>query len=434
MDNKLFISFDSSRIITAVSDHPIVIRGETAREIDVRNMTEGYQLSLVGKRIPPQFLKAEDYMLKPTSELRIALICNWQTKCGISTYSKYLHDAMKPMVKEIGIFSEDATETERTGEDSESVFRCWNRGQSLLPLARKVLDWNPDFIIVQHEFGIFPNLFYFMQMMQQFSNTPYAVTMHSIFEHLDKIVYSDCVKNIVVHSQQAKDILLKNGHNTNIHVIGHGCIPQSSMADVSELWNICHNPFTIMQFGFGFQYKGVERALEAIHQLKMNHEKYKNIFYFYLLSENEHTKRSHDDYYRTLMEKIHSLGLEANVAINRKFQTDKMLSLYLRLAKLAIFPYVTTTNNTVYAASGAVRVAMSHRIPVIASDAHLFDDLNGVIPRPGDADTLASTIDEVFSDSVFRQGLLDKGNKFLADNSWDCAAKKYIQLYENIMS
>ena len=425
---RTYILFDKNRNITVASNSPVVYGDQMSRPIEYKDDLT----LLVGKRLPHQFTRVEDYSVKPMSELRVALICNWLTKCGISTYSQYLHGAMKPLVKEIGIFSEDAVF--KTGEDTPEVHRCWNRGESLLPLAKKVIDWNPDFIIVQHEFGIFPNLFYLMQLMEQFSTIPYVVTMHSVFEHLDKIVYSDSVRNVVVHSQQAKDVLLKYGHNNNIHVIPHGCIPQYQMHDISELWNICHNPYTIMQFGFGFQYKGVERALEAIHYLKNHDPKFKNIYYFYLLSENEYTRHAHDEYYRTLMEKIKTLGLEPNVAINRKFQTNKMLSLYLRLAKLAIFPYVTSPNNTVYAASGAIRVAMSHGIPVIASDAHLFDDLEGVVPRPNDHISLSKQIDAVFSSREYRDELLAKATRFLAQNSWDFAAKQYLNLYVTILS
>lgn len=424
---KTYISFSKKdRIVTAVSDYPIAVNNETVKIIETNRSFDG----LIGKKIPDHFLEISDFEKKHPSELRIALICNWQTKCGISTYSKFLYDAICPMVKEIKIFSEDVPESAKTSPDGPNVDRCWTRGDSLVNMGKNVLDWNPDFIILQHEFGIFPNLFYFMQLMQLFSKTPYVVTMHSVFEHLDKIVYSDSVKNIIVHTEQAKEILLKHGNNSKIHVIPHGCpLPMN----LPELWNICHNPYTIMQFGFGFQYKGVEKAIDAIHYLKTNDAKFSNIFYFYLLSENEFTKHAHDSYYNSLLQKINDLGLENNIAINRKFQTDQMLSLYLRLAKLAIFPYATSPNNTVYASSGAIRLAMAHGIPVIASDAHLFDDIAGVVPRPKDYLELAKEIDEIFSNSSYKNDMESRINNFLISNSWEITAKKYISLYENIV-
>jgi len=417
-----FISFNADRIVTVISDCPIFVESETQREIfgDTEN--------LIGKRLPHKYSTEEDYIVKPTSELRVAVVCNWQTKCGISTYSKYLVNSITPKVKEIKIFSENSQST--TGSDGPEVDRCWNRGESLLPLVDRILEWNPDFIIIQHEFGIFPNLFYFMQMMQSIENVPYAVTLHSVYEHLDKIVYSNSIKNIIVHTEQAKNVLVNQGHNSNIYVIPHGCV---RFDDTPEVWNLCHNPYTILQFGFGFQYKGVDRALEAIHHLKTNDKKFENIFYMYLLSENEHTKATHDGYYKQLMEKVKLLNLEKNVAILRKFQTEKMLNLYLRLAKIAIFPYINNPNNTVYASSGAIRVAMANKIPVIASDAHLFDDLEGIVPRPTDFLGLAQQIDEIFSNKPYRDAVVDRSQSFLNHYSWDTVAKMYLDAYQKCL-
>ena len=299
----MYLSFDKNRIVTTVSDYPIEIVGEVSRKIKSKDG------SIVGKRLPHQLTKAEDYVVKPASELRVAIVCNWQTKCGISTYSKFLVDALRKQVKEIRIFSEHAEST--TGPDSDEVVRCWNRGKNLLSLANQILDWNPDFIIIQHEYGIFPNLFHFMQFMEKLDNVPYVVTLHSVYEHLDKIVYSNSIKNIVVHTQPGKDILLNHGHNGQIDVIPHGCV---QFNDFKEVWNLCHNPYTILQFGFGFEYKGVDRALDAIAYLKANDQKFENIFYMYLLSENEHTRNVHNSYYKMLTEKIKTLGL-ANAVI-----------------------------------------------------------------------------------------------------------------------
>jgi glycosyltransferase involved in cell wall biosynthesis len=385
--------------------------------------------SLLGKKLSHRFLKMEDYVPKPVSELRVAIICNWQTKCGISTYSKYLVDAMRPQVKELRIFSEHAIT--QTGEDGPEVERCWKRGECMVPTIKKVLDWNPDFVLIQHEFGIFPNAFYFMQMMQMLENVPYAVTLHSVYEHLDKIVYSACIKNIVCHSQQGKDLLRKMGNTSNVFVIPHGCV---QLDDVHELWNICQNPYTVMQFGFGFAYKGVERALDAIHYLKNSDPKFKNIFYFYLISDNDYNSRHHLDYYGKLLDKVNELDLSHNVAMVRKYHSEEMLNLYLRLAKLAVFPYINNPNNTVYGASGAIRIALANKIPVVASESHLFDDLEGVVPRPDNYLSLANQIDEIFSNSDYRRQIVANGEAFIAQNGWMNIATDYLNLYTSVIS
>jgi glycosyltransferase involved in cell wall biosynthesis len=418
----MWISYDKTRCVTAISDFPICVPGQKTKKIkSVKN-----PMSLVGNQVPADFLDREDYMRKPSYELRIAFICNWQTKCGISTYSKYLVDSLKPKVKEIRIFSEIVPST--TAPDGPEVERCWKRGESLIDMCQTVLDWSPDFIVIQHEYGIFPNAFYFMQMMQKFEGVPHIVTMHSVYQHLDKLVYSECVKNIVVHSTAAKDMLKSLGNTNNIHVVPHGCLV---FDDVQELYNNCFNPYTIMQFGFGFEYKGVERALDALAILKKD-PKFEKVFYFMLISENDFNNRAHAEYYQKLLRRVDEMGLNKNVALYRKYQTEQMLNYYLRLAKLAIFPYINNPNNTVFGASGATRIAIANKIPVIVSESHLFDDFDGVLPRPDSPEALAREIDEIFSNGAYRESIVRKSQDFIRENSWTNVADKYLAVYAEV--
>lgn len=411
-------------IITMISDRKLIVEGLYLKVVHKNYDRE----KLLGKRLPKELILMTDFAPKSQSELRIAMVCNWNSQCGISSYSKFLTDAMIPKVKTLKIFSEVAeTPVDDVGYD---VDRCWKRGESLIPMINKVLDWSPDFIIVQHEYGLFPNAFYFMQMCQHFENRPYVIAMHSIYQHLDKLVYSECVKNIIVHTQAGQDMLKQLGNTSKTFVIPHGCL---TFTDTTEIWNICQQPYTIMQFGFGFEYKGVDRAIQAIHHLKTTDPKFKDIMYFYLLSENAFNSNVNYTYYNNLMNKVAELGLEDNISIVKKFQTEQMLNYYLRLAKLAIFPYINNPNNIVFGASGAIRVALANKRPVIASESHLFDDFEGIIPRPKDYLELAKVIDEVFSNDDYRNGIVERGYNYILNNSWDVSALKYLEIYNKIV-
>lgn len=422
-----WISYDKDLIITNICNIPIQVSSGYVKKINVENPKK-----LLGKKLPAYLTSLEDRMQKPHSELKVAVVCNWNAQCGISTYSNYLINSIKDQVAEIKIFSEEVEHS--TGDDGEfEVERCWRRGECLNKTADSILDWNPDYIIIQHEFGIFPNAFYFMQFMQRLENIPTVVAMHSVYEHLDKIVYTSCVKNIIVHTAEGRNNLIKHGNTNNIYVIPHGCL-QIDQEQKEELWNIMQSPYTLLQFGFGFSYKGVERALEAIHILKNSDSKFDNIFYTYLISDSDYNSKHHIEYYNTLKQKVIDLGIEDNVAMIRKYQSEKTLSLYLRLVKLAIYPYINNPNNTVFGASGAVRFTMAHGTPVIASESHLFDDLEGIIPRPSSAEDLAHEIDKVFSDKEYRDGIVERASKYVEQNSWSAAASMYLNVYDQILS
>jgi glycosyltransferase involved in cell wall biosynthesis len=133
-----------------------------------------------------------------------------------------------------------------------------------------------------------------------------------------------------------------------------------------------------------------------------------------------------------LQHKINELGLHDNAVIIRKYQTTQTINNYLRTAKIAVFPYSQDPKNIVYGASGALRVAMANNIPVIASSSHMFDDLEGIIPRPSDVESLADDIDKIFSNANYRKTLLDNQSKYIKDNTWDISADRYLSLYYEI--
>ncbi len=381
---------------------------------------------LIGKRI----------LFGKTEGVRLALICNWNDQCGISTYTQYLINALAPKLDALKIFSENRGNPENT-DTSEPQFDVeynWKRGQSLLDMTQKIIDWKPNIVLIQHEFGIFPKASYFMSMMENLkaADIAVAVTLHSVYEHKDKSVCSAVMDNIIVHSNNGKHCLRNTLQHTrqNIFVIPHGCV---DFGEIKPNYNQFGVSYPIVQFGFAFSYKGVDVALDAIHLLKKRNSKFNNIFYCYLCSESSHAKNTHYKYYREIRDKVDQLNLKDNVSIQRGFFSDNELNQFLRTARLCIFPYQTDPNNIVYGASGAIRIAMANGNPVIASHSHMFDDLEGVLPRPGNAGELANEIAKVFNDGKYKQGLLDKQRKYIIENSWEVTADRYLKVLKEII-
>lgn len=416
----MFVSYDKNNIITAISETSFSVSGQKVVKFDFPKNTNGK--SLIGKKLSPK-------NKKEIKDLRVAVVCNWGDNCGIATYSKFLLDKIKTRVKDLHIFAEIIPEP---FPKDNNITYCWQRGQSTNILITKLKEYNPDFIIIQHEFGIFPKAGYFLQFLQAIDEYPYVLTLHSVYEHLDKSVCTSAIKNIIVHTKEGMDILKQTGNNNNIFIIPHGC---TKIQDKGELWNIFQTPYTIVQFGFGFYYKGVDTVLEAISILKSKFkDKYKEIFYCYLCSENGHSNAIHTNYYNFLIDKIKELNIEDNVAIIRKFQTEQTINHYLRTAKLAVFPYRSDPNNIVYGASGATRIAMANDCPTICGKNHQFDDLEGIVPRIQTSEELAIEVDKIFSNNDYRQSIINKSRKYIEDNTWDKTADRYLNLYDKIFS
>ncbi len=153
----------------------------------------GDKNSLIGKKIGRQ----------PTGDkLKVAFICNYGDNCGIATYSRMLIDEISKKA-DVKIFAEDNPRTTET----ENVIKCWKRGGSMIDAMQRVLDWKPDIVHIQHEFGLFPNATKFLKMLEMLNPIPYVLTLHSVYEHLDKTICTAYIKNIIVHSETGMNTL-----------------------------------------------------------------------------------------------------------------------------------------------------------------------------------------------------------------------------------
>lgn len=364
-----------------------------------------------------QRIKSEDNTIK------LAYVCNWRQQCGISTYSEFVFNELKRMVDNHKIFSEYPYD--RESQDTEEISYCWKRGENLKNLISEIKNYDPNVIVIQHEWGIFPKAGIFMSFITEMKrlNIPVLVVIHSVYNHLDKTIPLSVIDNIIVHSDPGRDMLRKVGFKGNIFVIPHGC-PEVKKYD--EVWNIFQTPYLIFGYGFGFKYKGVEIAIDAIKYLKDTDPKFKDILYVYVCSESDTNKGIHENYYNILSKKVEDSNLQENVILIRGFLENEMLDTYLKTVKMVIFPYVSDPTNSVFGSSGAIKIAMSYNIPVIASKSHLFDDIDGYSIRIENYIELANEIDKLFSSEEYRNGTIKLAHDYIEMNTWDKSAEKYL--------
>lgn len=378
----------------------------------------------------------------PTSDskIKVAFIGNYGTACGIATYNEYLLSELKQHV-DLRLFAEynGDDRSERMPEDPYWVTRCWTRNQHpKSDLIYAVDTWKPDIIHFSHEYGIWHKAYFFTQLISTFKMKGYKVvsTMHSVYEHMDKLVSESAVPNIVVHTDEGKITLAKKGIDSKrIAVIPHGTKILDGTSDNPELlpalWNTWNSDHTIFQPGFLFPYKGHSRLLKAVAQLK---EKYPDIHYIIQASENELNKSEHDDLYFRLVDECERLGIIENVTINRGFVTEEVLLSLIRTVKLCVLPYANHPDHDVRAASGAARMILPTTTPLIVSGVHLFDDLEGIVPRVRDDFELCQEIDNIFSnyDKCFTQQV-SKRKEFLRNTSWENVASLLSAYYKTLV-
>jgi glycosyltransferase involved in cell wall biosynthesis len=366
------------------------------------------------------------FVKKPASNLKIALVGNYGSKCGIGTYCKFLYDELINYVGDYKLFVEkqDSYEIENPKIPNDKIVACWKRGESLLELIQSIDDYNPDIILIQHEFGIWPNARRWLSLMSQLSDYRVITTMHSVFPyHNDKIIYEAAMSEIVVHLPQAKNNLVNEKKiNAQVHVIPHGCYPISNQ---EKLWNTYRSDFTFIQQGFGFEYKNFEGSIKATALLK---EKYSDVFFTGLFSESPHNVAGHTIYFNKLMDLVKQLGIQESVSVIRGFQSEQVVDSYLRTNQVGIFPYISVPGHEVFGASGAARLAMAAGIPIITSSIPHFSDLPTI--KADSPEKIAEELDKLFSDKQLKAQQIAKQNQFIIDNSWDNVARKYVAIFE----
>jgi len=364
----------------------------------------------------------EQTAVKPCTQLRIALVGVYRIQCGISTYAEQLFPRIASQVADYKIFAERADDV----PEENNVIRCWTRGEPLTELIASIHAFNPDVVYVEHEFGIFPNARYWLTFVAQMQQYKLFVKQHSVFYHKDKLVCEAAIPNIIVHTKIGKKVLQEKGVTSKVHVIAHGCTP---CMESKRYWNMYHSPHTIIQFGFGFEYKGWDIAIKAVSLLI---PLFPEVFYTGLFSESKFNKLLHLNYYNKLDALITKLGIENHVALIRGYQSDASLDAYLKTNQVAIFPYVMNGEHTVYGATGAARLAMTAGTPTITSSVPQFDDVEGVCPRPSNAEELAQEIEALFGSKGVREKQVEKQNRWLNENSWDSVTKQHLELFSGI--
>lgn len=361
----------------------------------------------------------DDSAVKPTKGLRVAMVGAWGIPCGIATYAEALWPEVGKLVGDWCVFAE---ENAGVGDSEHVKAGTWKRGQPMGKLVEALYAYKPDVVLIQHEYGLFPDARHWLSLMCRLKPLRPIVTMHSVYHHADKGICEAATPEMVVHSELAKQVLREKGiEHKPIHVINHGCGPVAK----KRLHNLYKTPNRFMQFGFGFRYKNWEASIGAVALLK---PELPDIFFTGLFSEGMFSMQEHDRYYAELMAMAAKLGVEEHIALIRGFQSEQSLDAFLGTNSVACFPYKNDLNHIVFGASGAARRAMQAAIPSIISNVPHFADLVGICPAADTAEELAGHVKRLLTKPEDRKAVLHRQEAFMRDHSWAKMAEAYVKL------
>ena len=359
----------------------------------------------------------------PIEELRVAVISLYSINCGIATYTKYLCDAMRPLVKELKIFAEDAEPEFCINDAQDNVVRCWDRRDDYMRIFPEIESYNPDLIIVQHEYGSFSRGASWNALLGNLSRWRTLVMLHSVYDHPDKLIFEAPCQEIITHSLGGKKLLKAKGiDHCPIHYVPHGCL--SELGRINTKFSNVGSDHLLFQYGFGFEYKGWDNAILIVDKLK---EKYPDVMYVGIFNTSKYAKKFHDHYYDLLIEKIRQRNLQKHFTLLKGFRSEEVLLSYLSQSKVGLFPYWNHHEWRVYGGSGAVRLAMASGIPLVLGDVPFFEEFRGYIPICQHVDEYVDTISRIFEDKPYEESIKQNIAKFISERTWDKVARWYLE-------
>lgn len=427
---KQYLYFENEKAI-ALSDHPFLNENNF---ITLDSVPEG-PLSLYKVR-KGKLMKGDQI---PLESLRVAVISNWGINCGIATYTKYLCNQLRVLVGDLRIFAEDAAPEYCLNDKNDQVTRCWDRSGEYQSIYKHVAEYDPDIIFVQHEFGLFHKANLFCSMMSQLSKWRTVVTLHTVLEHdvdnlearLDYMTRSlseAACREVIVHSPRARGTLRDRGFSGRVHFIPHGCLPPANLKRLPATKYGMFPKHSIFQYGFGGAHKGWESAIDVVDRLV---KKYPDVFYVGIFNVSSSDERA-NAYHEKLLKIVRDKSLEKHVAILKGYQSEVMLSNFLRSVKACLFLYqVPHSYWASWGASGAIQQPLSLGVPMVLSRYPAFLEMEGKLPLCSNIDEAVELIDRIFSDEQFEHEMLKKSIALSEDRSWDRIAAWYLECSAN---
>lgn len=366
---------------------------------------------------------------KCAKDMRIAFITNYKQQCGIAEYGSLLFPEVAKRVQDFKLFAEYTVKptgaiTEFGGvECPDKIIQCWKRGESLSALATEVRTYNPDAVILNMEWGIFPKSKWLLSFVGQLHDYRVIPIFHSVYPfHQDKIISESAFKEIIVHMDGAKQALIDKSVVAKVSVVPHGC----NQIDKSKVWNSYGSNNNVIISGYGLRYKNFDDAIRAIGIVKQN---IPDVFLTVLFTETTTNMVEHNNYFEALIKVVKELNLEDNVALLRGYKSDAVMHSFYKQNRVAIFPYQQHhAEHKVFGASGSARLAMSKNICVISSSIPHFSDLPTI--KADTVQDLAKEIQIVLSDPEKEKVQLAKQERYLEENSWAKCAEKIIKVLE----
>jgi glycosyltransferase involved in cell wall biosynthesis len=137
------------------------------------------------------------------------------------------------------------------------------------------------------------------------------------------------------------------------------------------------------------------------------------------------------EYFNKLRRMVSEYSLERSVTIEERYLSETEFAEYVRSSGIVILPYLR-----VLGVSGIMSLAVSYKVPVIASSSGaLFDEISHIVPvvPPANNYRLAEEIIKILESDEYRNTITKKYEQYLSTHDWSVIAKENYKEYVNLI-
>lgn len=340
----------------------------------------------------------------------LQVIPSWGKNCGIAEYTKELGTALESKEQKVSVFPSN---------DYISLFNVINEKKY-------------NAVVFQHEYVFWQDRFILQDLLVKLrkANVKTIVELHTysplktyndiLLEHADEII---------VHCDRFKKQLIGSNNFKNVTVIPLACKENFQIKDNSEIKKsiglLNSNPI-VGSFGFLRDQKGYKDIILAVKELS---KEYPNIKMLLVCPKHEFGSLTYDN---NFIKYVEDIGMQDRLILIRDYLKEKQLLEVLSCADSFVLNYKESPAGG--GNSAAVKTLLRVSKPIITSNTFYFADMEHEVLKVGKMNitNIMQAIKDVYENKQLADILVEKGNKYLVNNSWDRLIEKHLDVYRGV--
>lgn len=391
-------------------------------------------------------------------KLRVGLISSYvPKKCGIATYSRDLIEAMDdhPDFDWRLIAAEDAKDSYSYGDRAIAVIKK-NNLESYKVAAKAMNEWQPDAVLLEHEFGLYggswvdidyqgkkrhdPTGDFILTLINDIS-APVATTLHTVIPEPDE-VRRDVMRSISERSSRLITMTEDAQHTLNffygideqhIAVIPHG-VPQPVQRDkklVRGELGLDSDRFYLLITGLIGPNKGIDIVIRALPKIIESHPE---VTLLVVGQTHPDILATHGEAYReSLVHLADELGVSESLQfVNEYLLTNKLVDYYT-----SADIYLTIHNDPEQSASGTLAYALGCGLVSISTPyryaKEVLADGRGFLVPFNSPLAIVEQVNTLIENTALQSQTREKAAAFGNLMSWEKVGDAYLYLLKDII-